>query len=250
MTGRFHSLESFGTVDGPGIRYVAFFQGCPMRCKFCHNPDTWETNAGIEKTSDEILSNYQKNEVFYKNGGLTATGGEPLLQLPFLVELFTKAKKMGIHTCLDTSGCVNLENNMILLNKLSKVTDLIMLDIKHSDVVGYANLTKSSRMLPLAFLQFMNERKVEIQIRHVVVPGITLEKQQLIHLGEILAPFEMIKSLDVLPYHTMGVMKYKEMGIPYPLEGVREATKEEAIEARDLILKSLYETRKKKVKVS
>lgn len=245
MIGRFHSFETFGTVDGPGIRYVAFFQGCSMRCKFCHNPDTWKINAGIEKSTDEILLDYKRNEVFYTNGGLTATGGEPLLQLPFLVELFTKAKEQGINTCLDTSGGVNITKlNEELFNKLAKVCDLIMLDLKHSDMKGYSDLTSSDQTFPLNFLSFMNKRKVKIQIRHVLVPGITLNDNQLINLGKLIAPFKMVNSLDVLPYHSMGITKYKSLGIPYPLEGVREASKEEAIQARNLILNTIKKERK------
>lgn len=245
MIGRFHSFETFGTVDGPGIRYVAFFQGCSMRCKFCHNPDTWKINAGIEKSTDEILLDYKRNEVFYTNGGLTATGGEPLLQLPFLVELFTKAKEQGINTCLDTSGGVNITKlNEDLFNKLAKVCDLIMLDLKHSDMKGYSDLTSSDQTFPLNFLSFMNKRKVKIQIRHVLVPGITLNDNQLINLGKLIAPFKMVNSLDVLPYHSMGITKYKSLGIPYPLEGVREASKEEAIQARNLILNTIKKERK------
>lgn len=245
MIGRFHSFETFGTVDGPGIRYVAFFQGCSMRCKFCHNPDTWKINAGIEKSTDEIILDYKRNEVFYTNGGLTATGGEPLLQLPFLVELFTKAKEQGINTCLDTSGGVNITKlNEDLFNKLAKVCDLIMLDLKHSDMKGYSDLTSSDQTFPLNFLSFMNKRKVKIQIRHVLVPGITLNDNQLINLGKLIAPFKMVNSLDVLPYHSMGITKYKSLGIPYPLEGVREASKEEAIQARNLILNTIKKERK------
>jgi pyruvate formate lyase activating enzyme len=244
MTGRFHSFETFGTVDGPGIRYVAFFQGCTLRCKFCHNPDTWKINAGIIKSADEVLLDYKRNEVFYSTGGLTATGGEPLLQLPFLVELFTKAKAKGIHTCLDTSGGVNITDaNKDLFEALSKVCDLIMLDLKHSDMKGYSELTSSDQTFPLGLLAFMNKRGVEIQIRHVLVPGITLNDEQLINLGKLIAPYKMVKSLDVLPYHTMGTSKYKSLGISYPLEGVREASKEEAIKARDLISDTIKKER-------
>lgn len=244
MIGRFHSIETFGTVDGPGIRYVVFFQGCSMRCKFCHNPDSWEINTGITKSADEILLDYSNNEVYYSNGGITATGGEPLIQLPFLVEFFTKAKKKGINTCLDTSGGVKItKSNKDLFEELAKVCDLIMLDIKHSDKKGYKELTSSDQSFALEFLDFMNKRNVEIQIRHVLVPGITLDDEQLINLGKLIAPFKMVRSLDILPYHTMGVNKYKSLGLSYPLEGVREASREEAIKARDLVLKTIQKER-------
>jgi pyruvate formate lyase activating enzyme len=247
MIGRIHSLETFGTVDGPGIRYVAFFQGCPMRCKFCHNPDSWEVNAGTEMSEDEILENYQKNAEFYKNGGLTATGGEPLLQLAFLVKLFEKAKQRGIHTCLDTSGGVAINDlNRPLFEKLAKVCDLILLDIKHSDPKGYKDLTNSNQLFPLEFLSFMDERNVEIQIRHVLVPGITMNDEQLINIAKLIAPYKSVKSLDVLPYHTMGVNKYEKLGLTYPLEGIKDVSKEQAIKARDLIARTISELRNSK----
>lgn len=244
MQGRIHSVETFGTVDGPGIRYVIFFQGCPLRCKFCHNPDSWEVNAGTLKSADEILSDYKRNEVFYKNGGITATGGEPLLQLSFLIELFTKAKKQGIHTCLDTSGGCFSKREIDKFRSLAAVTDYVMLDIKHSDKKGYKELTGSSQDLPIEFLKLLEEEKVPVQIRHVLVPGITLDDSQLINLGKLLAPFNNIVSLDVLPYHTMGIAKYEQLGIKYPLEDLRETNKDEAIKARDLILKTIQENRK------
>lgn len=237
--GKIHSVETFGTVDGPGIRYVVFFQGCPMRCKFCHNPDTWNKKLGTETTSQQIIDNYMRNKAFYKNGGITATGGEPLFQLPFLIELFTKAKENKIHTCLDTSGCIPLNENIEMFEKLSKITDLIMLDIKHSDFKGYKELTGSSLQFPLDFLKFMNDKEVEIQIRHVLVPNITLKIKQLENLGKIIAPYKMIKSLDVLPYHKMGISKYEQLGIPYPLKNIEETKKEEVEYAKKIIISSI-----------
>ena len=135
MEGRIHSLESFGTVDGPGVRYVVFVQGCPMRCAYCHNPDTWEMNGGTLMDTSEILANYERNRPYYRDGGITVTGGEPLMQIDFLLDLFTKAKAQGIHTCIDTSGIAYNKNSnpqwLEKLDKLCEVTDLVMLDIKH-----------------------------------------------------------------------------------------------------------------------
>ena len=150
-TGRIHSVESFGTVDGPGIRFVVFFQGCPMRCLYCHNPDTWGTEGGTEMTVDELLAAYQRNKGFYRQGGITATGGEPLLQLPFLTELFTAAKEQGIHTCLDTSGIVYQPDRQGEFDALFAATDLVLLDIKHADPQGHRQLTGQDQSPVLAF---------------------------------------------------------------------------------------------------
>lgn len=144
MEGMIHSIETFGTVDGPGIRYVVFVKGCPMRCQYCHNPDTWEMAGGTKKTTDEILEDYEKYKPFLKDGGLTVTGGEPLVQIDFLIELFEKAKQRGIHTCLDTSGIMFRRNVPEIYEKyvrLMKSTDLIMLDIKHIDPEEHVKLT-------------------------------------------------------------------------------------------------------------
>ena len=149
--GHIHSTESFGTVDGPGVRFVIFFQGCPMRCKYCHNPDTWAFSGGSEMTADELLEGYERNKDFYKGGGITATGGEPLMQLPFLTELFEKAKKRGIHTCLDTSGIAYSEKKQKEYEALFAVTDLVLLDIKHSMPEGHVLLTSQSQEPVLAF---------------------------------------------------------------------------------------------------
>lgn len=249
MTGYIHSVESFGTVDGPGIRMVVFFQGCPMRCKYCHNPDTWKIGSGNEMTADELLERYDKNKEFYSNGGLTVTGGEPLVQIDFLTELFEKAKKRGIHTCVDTSGVTyNSENQQAMskLDRLMEFTDLVMLDIKHIDNTEHKELTAHGNENILAFALYLEKKRVPVWIRHVVVPGITDNPVYLEKLGSFIGSLSNLKALDVLGYHTLGVSKYKELGIEYPLEGVLQASPQGTAAAKKIIYDSLMKTRKEK----
>lgn len=243
MTGRIHSIESFGTVDGPGVRLVIFFQGCPMRCKYCHNPDTWEPDGGKEYTAEELLEVYGRNRMFYRSGGITATGGEPLLQLEFLTELFTKAHQRGIHTCLDTSGIVYREKTAEKFAALFGVTDLVLLDIKHSDGAAHRELTGQSQGPVLAFAKALERAEVPMVIRHVIVPGITDSEQEWKGLGQMIGSFRNLKGLEVLPYHTMGKVKYDKMGISYPLEGVPDLNKEVAKRARIVILQEIKKLR-------
>ncbi|MCY1152398.1 MAG: pyruvate formate-lyase-activating protein [Pleomorphochaeta sp.] len=244
--GYIHSIETFGTVDGPGIRFVVFLQGCPLRCLYCHNPDSWKKNAGTEMTVDEILNQYERNIDFYKNGGLTATGGEPLFQLDFLTKLFVEAKKRGIHTCLDTSaGCFD-ENNLEKYDLLLENTDLVLLDIKHSDSKEHQKLTGIPSNKPIEFLKLLDSKNIQVIIRHVLVPTITEDKDHFEKLGEILSPFDNIYGVDVLPYHNMGESKYEQLNIPYPLKGLRNANITEARNARNLIVNSYLKHRLKR----
>ena len=249
MKGRIHSIETFGTVDGPGVRYVIFVQGCPMRCQYCHNPDTWELNAGTLKTVDELLEDYEKYRPYLTNGGLTVTGGEPMMQMEFLIELFKKAKEKDIHTCIDSSGVVfnrNSESFMSKLNELLKYTDLIMLDIKHIDDEEHKKLTGQSNKNILDFARYLNEINFPIWIRHVTVPGITYKTEYLERLGYFLGELDNVKALDVLPYHVMGVSKYEQLGIDYPLKDVEPATQEQAAEAKAAIMRGIRDVRAKK----
>lgn len=239
LTGRIHSTESFGTVDGPGVRFVIFFQGCPMRCRYCHNPDSWSLAGGTERTAESLLQEFARNRSFYHGGGITATGGEPLLQLTFLTELFTKAKEKGIHTCLDTSGIVYTEKKKIVYEKLFAVTDLVLLDIKHSLATEHRKLTGQSQEPVLAFADALEQAKVPMIIRHVAVPGITDREEELAQLGHLISRWSNVKGLDILPYHTLGKKKYEELGMAYPLEGIPELTKEEARRAREIVLKHM-----------
>lgn len=242
--GKIHSTESFGTVDGPGTRFVIFFQGCPMRCLYCHNPDTWEIKGGMEMTAEELLEQYEHNRIFYRGGGITATGGEPLMQLPFLIDLFEKAKARGIHTCLDTSGIVYRRQREEAFLRLFAVTDLVLLDLKHSDPQGHRELTGQEQSHVLSFARALERASVPMIIRHVVVPGITDKTEQLEALGRMIAPFRNLKGLEVLPYHTMGKIKYEQLKLPYPLEGVESLEKSKADEAKQVILKAMMEERR------
>ena len=235
IKGYIHSLESCGTVDGPGLRFVVFFQGCPLRCQYCHNPDTWKYNIGTEYTAQEIINEYNKKKNFYINGGITVTGGEALVQLDFLIELFRECKKAGIHTCLDSSG---LLYNAVdpRYKELIKYTDLVLLDIKHIDDEQHKILTGHSNKNILKFAKFLSDEDVPVWIRHVVIPGITFKEEYLTRLGKQLQEYKNIKALDVLAYHVMGVKKYKLLDMTYPLEGVEPLTQEEAQEARKIIL--------------
>lgn len=243
MQGRIHSTESFGTVDGPGIRFVVFFQGCPLRCQYCHNPDTWEVSEGQLRDADDILREYDSYKEFLRGGGLTVTGGEPLLQIDFVIELFEKAKQKGIHTCLDTSGVTFSEGMQEKFDRLLAVTDLVMLDIKHIDNEEHVKLTGKENTNILKFAEYLNEKEATLWVRHVVVPGITYKEEYLDRLGYFLGSLTKLKALDVLPYHTMGEMKYQQMNLEYPLKGVEALEKSDALEARNIILSAIKRRR-------
>ena len=267
MQGWIHSVESFGTVDGPGLRMVIFMQGCPMRCAYCHNPDTWLEKRGMLVSAEELIERFLKNRTYYRNGGITVSGGEPLCQLDFVTELFRLAKKHDISTCLDTSGImfpyrkingswsaaqngirntVRSRDTGTLLKayeELMAVTDLVLLDLKHTDEEEHRKLTGHSNSAVFAFLEFLEECKVPVWIRRVVVPGYTDDEEELLRLGEYIGGFANLQAVEVLPYHSMGVSKYKELGIPYRLEGVPEERKETAVEKRKVILQGIRNRR-------
>lgn len=238
MSGYIHSLETFGTVDGPGVRLVVFFQGCPMRCLYCHNPDTWQMKDGTLTEADEILEKYERNRAFYTTGGITATGGEPLLQIDFLLELFQKSKEKGIHTCLDTSGILFDQNDPDKMEKfleLVKVTDLVMLDIKHIEDTEHQKLTGHSNKAVFAFAGFLKEHNIPVWIRHVSVPGITDKREELEALGRYLKTLPNVEKLELLPYHALAVPKYENLGIDYPLKDTPQMSKAEAKAAYEIV---------------
>lgn len=244
VLGNIHSIESCGTVDGPGIRFVVFTQGCPLRCQYCHNPDSWSTAVNKQMSVDEIIKKYNGVKEFVKSGGLTVTGGEPLLQIDFVTELFRQAKLRDIHTALDTSGILFNRANTEKIDKLLEYTDLVLLDIKHIDDEEHKKLTGVSNKNILDFASYLSENKVPVWIRHVVVPGITYNLVYLKRLGKFLATLNNIRALDVLPYHDMAVPKYENLKITYPLEGVPPLSKEEALDARNIILDAFKKARK------
>lgn len=245
MIGQIHSLESFGTVDGPGIRYVVFFQGCPMRCLYCHNPDSQAVGKGTQMSADEILKKANSVREFLRNGGITATGGEPLMQPEFLFELFKKAKtEYNFHTCLDTSGICYNDINRELYTQILKYTDLVMLDIKHIEPTEHIKLTSQKIDAVLNFARFVSENDTPIWIRHVLVPGITQNDEQLYKLGRFIGTLKTLKAVDVLPYHDMAKSKYELLNIPYPLPDTPIPTKEDVIKARETILSGVKDTLK------
>lgn len=239
VRGRVHSIETFGTVDGPGTRLVVFMQGCPMRCAYCHNPDTWKFGIGHEKSVADVLALYDRNRPFYRKGGITATGGEPLAQVAFVGALFEAAHtdpKGHIHTCLDSSGISYDPHHPELFERLLANTDLVLLDIKHSDPKGHHALCEVGPERPLTFGNELSRRKIPVLIRHVVVPGYTDSPAELAGVGRIIAHWNNVIGLDVLPYHTMGTKKYEELGIPYRLSGVPAMDPKRIPEIRKQIL--------------
>lgn len=255
MLGRIHSVETFGAVDGPGVRFVVFFQGCPMRCAYCHNPDTWDVNGGMEMSVDEIYERFERNKAFYKNGGITASGGEPMFQIEFLTELFKKFHDEGIHTCLDTSGIMfpigenvmhridtdskQLSERMKLIDNLLEVTDLIMLDIKQIDSEKHKELTGHYNDNILSFAKYLSDNSKKIWVRFVCVPGVTDDDEDLKRYGEFLEELKTLEALDVLPYHTMGIKKYEGLGIPYRLDGIEPPDKEYVMRKKNVILNAM-----------
>ena len=216
-TGRIHSLESMGLVDGPGIRTVVFLQGCALRCRYCHNPDTWDPGAPAQTvTPAELVDRLLRYKPYYgATGGVTFSGGEPLLQPEFLAECLKRCRAAGIHTCLDTAGAGLGEYGAILAH-----TDLILLDVKHYDPEGYRNVTGASREAFDRFLAAAQAEEIPLWVRHVVVPGLTDGEEHLEGLERYLQTIRHIRRVELLPYHTLGVHKYAALGIPYPLEGV------------------------------
>ena len=235
ILGNIHSIETCGTVDGPGIRFVVFLQGCPMRCLYCHNPDTWGVNINKQMTIEEILQKYDSVKEFCK-GGITVTGGEPLMQTDFVTELFKTAKEKNIHTALDTSGILFTPDNTEKFDKLLEYTDIVLLDIKHIDDEEHKKLTGHSNKNILEFAKYLSKINKPVWIRHVIVPEVNNREDYFIRLGEFMGTLNNIKALDVLPYHNMAIPKYENLGIEYPLKNIPPLSKEDAIKGRNIIL--------------
>lgn len=240
--GRVHSVESFGSADGPGVRYIVFLKGCNMRCKYCHNPDTWakcgENDGAKLMTPQEVLKTAMRYKAYWKQtGGITVSGGEALLQIDFVTELFKLAKEKGVNTCLDTSGNPFTVEEPFFgkFNELMKYTDLFMLDIKHIDDEEHKKLTGQTNKNILDMAQYLSKNGKKMWIRHVLVPEITTDERYLKQLREFIDTLKTVDRVEVLPYHTLGVFKWKELGMPYQLEGVEPPT-EEQIECAKRIL--------------
>lgn len=240
IKGNIHSLESFGTVDGPGIRFVTFLQGCPLRCKFCHNPDTWDfSKKQKEYTPEELYNEMLKYKRFFgANGGVTVTGGEPLVQREFVKEYFKLCKQDNIHTTVDTSGYIFDEK----VKEVLEYTDLVLLDIKCIDKNVYKDLTKVELENTLKFLDYLKAIKKDVWIRHVVVPTITDNNELLEKLADYLISYkEIIKKVELLPYHTLGKFKYDELGMEYPLKDVEPLEKERLEEVKNIFIEKGFE---------
>lgn len=236
IKGKIHSFESFGTVDGPGIRYVVFMQGCPLKCKFCHNRDTWEQNSGEEYQVKEVVNKIMRAKPFIdeSNGGVTISGGEPLLQAKFLLELFKELKQNGFHTAIDTAGSLPLNNT---IKELLQYTDLVLLDIKHIDEKKCIELTGMSNKNELDFAKYLSSINKSMWIRQVLVPGITDDKFDLVKTREFIDSLKTVEKVEVLPYHNLGKQKWIELGLEYPLENTPIPTNEQIKQAEEILCK-------------
>lgn len=240
--GFVHSVESFGSVDGPGIRFLIFLQGCPMRCQFCHNPDSWKTGIGEERTADELLDQAERFRAYWgDNGGITVSGGEALLQIDFLLEFFEKSKQRGIGTCLDTSAQLFTRKSPFFekFERLMELTDTVLLDIKHIDDEEHRKLTRHSNANILDCARYLSEIDKPVWIRHVLIPGITDKDEYLVRLRDFLSTLHNIERIEVLPYHTLGVYKYEKLGIDYPLKDVQPPAAERVANANDILQQAL-----------
>ena len=246
LTGKLHSFESCGTVDGPGIRFIVFMQGCPLRCKYCHNPDTWKLeDAKYERDIEFTINEIKKYKPFFRNGGgLTITGGEPFVQIDYVEALLKRAKEEGIHTVVDTSGYIFNDR----IKEVLEYVDLVLLDIKSMDPVVYRDLTGVELENTLKFAEYLSKIDKPMWLRHVVVPGLTDKKENLEKLSKFISNMTNIKKIELLPFHQMGTHKWEELGIEYPLKNLREPTLEEMKEARsffklgDYLKKNLNES--------
>jgi pyruvate formate lyase activating enzyme len=230
---KIHSIETCGTVDGPGIRFVVFTQGCPLRCKYCHNPDTWIMKDGKDTSIDHLVEEALKYKSYmnYSGGGVTVTGGEPLLQLDFVKEFFIRLKKHGIHTAIDTSGYIFNDK----VKEILDLTDLVLLDIKHFDPEKYKNLTGVELAPTLKFLDYLREKDIHTWIRYVLVPNLTDQEDAISGLSKHLSNYPNIDRIELLPFHQMGGYKWKELGLDYSLKNTPEPSSAQMQGAYDLL---------------
>ena len=233
LTAHIHSMESFGALDGPGIRFVVFFQGCPLHCLYCHNPDSWDAEDGRIMTLEELLSEMERFRGFIHRGGVTLSGGEPLLQYTFVRALLTELRRRGVHTAIDTSGAVPLEKARDCID----LADMLLLDIKSIDPEQCILLTGHSNRSAIETLRYCEETKKTVWIRHVLVPGYTLDPGLLERLGAFLQPFHCVERVDLLPFHKMGEYKWEELHRAYTLSEVQPPSAEEVQEAKEILLR-------------
>lgn len=244
MKGYIHQLESFGSVDGPGVRFIIFFAGCPLRCKYCHNPDTWDMMKGKQYTADELLDEaITCREYWGTKGGITVSGGEPLAQIDFLLELFTKAKERGINTCIDTAGGPFTREGEWFekFKQLMNVTDVLLMDIKHINEEEHIKLTGHTGKNIIEMFRYLDEINKPVWIRHVLVPGITDNDEYLIQTRDFIRTLGNVQRVEVLPYHGLGAMKYKDLGIDYVLKDTNSPTAERVLNAREILECAKYD---------
>ena len=244
MKGYIHQLESFGSVDGPGVRFIIFFAGCPLRCKYCHNPDTWDMMKGKQYTADELLDEaITCREYWGTKGGITVSGGEPLAQIDFLLELFIKAKERGINTCIDTAGGPFTREGEWFekFKQLMNVTDVLLMDIKHINEEEHIKLTGHTGKNIIEMFRYLDEINKPVWIRHVLVPGITDNDEYLIQTRDFIRTLGNVQRVEVLPYHGLGAMKYKDLGIDYVLKDTNSPTAERVKNAREILECAKYD---------
>lgn len=232
MNGYIDSIETMGLVDGPGIRMVVFLRGCKLRCIYCHNPETWNIEAATSISSNEIVQKAHRNISYYKNGGITFSGGEPLLQPDFLLDCLKKCRELGIHTAIDTAGVGTGKYSEIL-----DYTDLVILDIKCTNDTEYTKLTGMNMMEFNEFVHILNQKDVPLWIRHVIIPTINDTKEHIIEFKNYLKRFKNIEKVELLPYHLHGIEKYSKLNIPYKLEGIPALSGEKLAELNDILTK-------------
>ena len=232
--GKIHSFESFGTIDGPGIRFVIFMQGCALKCKYCHNRDTWDINGGALTSVDELLTKIERYTSYMlpSGGGVTVTGGEPLLQPKFLINLFRELKKRNIPTAIDTSGMVDITDD---IKELLNLTDLVLLDIKHINDEKCKELVGFSNKKELEFARYLSDNNIPVWIRQVIIPGITDNEKDLIELKKLINSLKNVKNIELLPYHELGKSKWENLGLNYELEGIRSATKDDIKKVKSIL---------------
>lgn len=234
MTGRYSSVQTLGTLDGPGVRFVLFLQGCPLSCGYCHNPETRNPTEGILTDTDDIMRQVVRCKAYFgKKGGITVSGGEPLMQAPFVTELFKKCHAEGIHTCIDTSGCMMNEYTDALLDE----TDLCILDIKMTNDEDYKRYIGCEQRKPLAFLEKLSEKNVETWIRQVIIEGINDNETNIRLLNDICENHDNVSFAELLPFRKLCVTKYEQMGIPFPFNSYNEPSQEKMIQLSSMISK-------------
>ena len=242
--GYIHSVETFGLVDGPGVRYIIFLQGCAMRCQYCHNPETWAFTKDTAKTPQEAFTAaYRYRNYWRSNGGLTISGGEPLLQMDFVSEVFRLAHAKKVQTALDTSAQPFAPDNadwMARFDRLLENTDLVILDLKEIDDEKHKKLTGHSNKNILAMAQYVASKGVNLWIRHVLVPGLTDDEDGLRRTADFIRSLNTVQRVEVLPYHTLGLFKWQKLGIPYPLPDAVPPTPEQVKRAEELLQVQRY----------